>query len=106
METLLVSPLDGERGLRLLGELDMQSAHVFREALANLPGAGQTTLDLSELTFIDSSGLHAILDFANGVNGNGALVLAGMSPMWFGCSRSRTSQTIRSSTSGGGSGVG
>ena len=81
METLLVSPLDGERGLRLLGELDMQSAHVFREALASLPGAGQTTLDLSELTFIDSSGLHAILDFANGVNGNGALVLAGMSPM-------------------------
>jgi anti-anti-sigma factor len=76
MESFEISPLEGERGLRLGGELDLQSVHRLTEALASLPGAGQAKLDLSELTFIDSSGLHAIVDFARS-NGNGRLILEG-----------------------------
>ena len=42
-------------------------------------GAGQATLDLSDLTFVDSSGLHAIVDFVGTENGNGPLILEGVS---------------------------
>jgi ABC-type transporter Mla MlaB component len=49
------------RRLRLIGELDLASAPALTEALTSIDGDGQLTLDLSELTFIDSTGLHAIL---------------------------------------------
>jgi len=46
-----------------------------------MPVAGQATLDLSELVFIDSSGLHAIEEIASRQNGNGPpLILSGASP--------------------------
>ena len=61
METFKVWSLDGFRGLALAGELDMASARVLREAFETLPGTGPATLDLAELTFIDSSGLHEIV---------------------------------------------
>jgi len=76
-DTLQISSLDGKRGLRLRGELDMASTAQLREALAKMPGAGQATIDLSGLTFIDSSGLHAIVEFAHGENGNAPLILVG-----------------------------
>ena len=45
-----------------------------------MPTGGQATLDISELTFIDSSGLHAIEEIARAQNGNGPLILTGASP--------------------------
>jgi anti-anti-sigma factor len=81
MEDLVIHPLNGERGLRVVGELDMHSVRVLNEALADLPGAGQAKLDLSELTFIDSSGLHALVAYAVGQNGSGPLILEGISAM-------------------------
>jgi anti-sigma B factor antagonist/stage II sporulation protein AA (anti-sigma F factor antagonist) len=74
-----VTRLAGERELRLSGELDMEVAHELERALAALPRSGQATLDLSELTFIDSTGLHAIMEFACAQNGNGAVVIKGLS---------------------------
>jgi anti-anti-sigma factor len=74
--TLAISP-EGPRGLRLAGELDLRSLRRLTAAFAALPARGQATLDLSELTFIDSSGLHAIEEIARAQNGNGPLILTG-----------------------------
>jgi anti-anti-sigma factor len=80
-ETLRVSALDGERGLRLQGELDMATAPLLAEALAGMAGDGRPRLDLSELVFMDSSGLHVIVDFARRENGDGPVILDGVSPL-------------------------
>lgn len=79
MKILEITPLDGERGLRLVGELDLHSVPDFREAVGQLNGGGHAKLDVSELTFIDSSGLHAIAQFAGAENGNGRVILEGVS---------------------------
>lgn len=46
------------------GELDLSSATSFREALDELPGEehGAVVLDLSAVTFIDSTALRLLLD--------------------------------------------
>lgn len=61
------------RGFRVVGEVDMSSAHELSEALATMAGGGDLTLELSELEFIDSSGLHAMVQYARSLDGaNGA----------------------------------
>jgi anti-anti-sigma factor len=77
VDTLAISP-EGRRGLRLAGELDLRSLQPLSAAFSALPADGQATLDLSGLTFIDSSGLHAIEEIARVQNGNGPLILTGM----------------------------
>ena len=65
-----------ENTLRLVGELDLATVPVFNEALEEMAPTGRLTLDLAELTFIDSSGLHALVMCAKALNGNGPLVLS------------------------------
>src|SRR3954447_8646227 len=77
---MLAISSDGHRGLRLAGELDLRSIRPLLDEVAATPTKRQATLDLSELTFIDSSGLHAIEELASKQNGNGPLILAGTSP--------------------------
>jgi anti-sigma B factor antagonist len=79
LDALEITGLDGERGLRLAGELDLRTAPQLTEAFASMRRNGPAKLDLSELTFIDSSGLHAILELASSVDGTGPLVLDGVS---------------------------
>jgi anti-sigma B factor antagonist len=67
---------DQPRAFRLIGELDMSNADTLaalldREAQAE----GDITLDLSELTFIDSSGIRVLLKAMESLNGKGMLVL-------------------------------
>ena len=84
METLEITRLEGERGFRLAGELDVLSAPRLIEAFADAPedGAnGQARVDLSGLTFMDSSGLHALVEIAQSQNGHGPLILEGASPI-------------------------
>lgn len=69
------------RGLRLVGELDMSSAHDLSDALTTMSGDSDLTLELSELEFIDSSGLRAIVRYAGSLNGRGNLILANPSTM-------------------------
>jgi len=77
-------PLEvGDHGLRLRGELDLASARTFREACDGLNGERQVTLDLAELTFIDSTGLHALLQYANGNGAAGPVILRNVSPPIF-----------------------
>jgi anti-sigma B factor antagonist len=61
--TLEVHTLDGRSGLRLVGELDLATAPLLRDALAGLETSDGLVLEVDELTFIDSSGCHALTSF-------------------------------------------
>ena len=77
MEPLTITPfIPPQQGLRLIGELDMATVTQLETAFESVSGDGPVTLDLSQLTFIDSSGLHAIMDFARSRNGSSPLILA------------------------------
>jgi anti-anti-sigma factor len=61
--TLEVHTLDGCSGLRLVGELDLATVPLLREALAGFEPSDGLVLEVDELTFIDSSGCHALTSF-------------------------------------------
>ena len=73
--TLEISPLVDEVGIKLTGEVDMATARQLTEALANVSSESEIHFELSELSFIDSSGLSAIVAYARSRNGAGALVM-------------------------------
>ena len=51
----------------VVGELDLGSAEVLETAIVP-NGQVRLTLDLSEMTFIDSTGLHTLEKLANGAD--------------------------------------
>jgi anti-sigma B factor antagonist len=63
----------------IAGELDAHSAPSLEELAASLRSDGYVhfTLDMSQTTFIDSSGLRSLIELQNRLkeNGGGALVL-------------------------------
>lgn len=66
MAALEVRTVTDSRGTRLepLGELDLATAGALGDALRawlDDPAAGDLTVDLSAVTFMDSSGLRAVL---------------------------------------------
>ena len=67
--TFRVEPGSDERTFVLSGELDMASTHLVAEALEGLSGEGDVHFHLQALTFIDSSGIRALLLAADRVNG-------------------------------------
>lgn len=82
MESLTVAPLDPPgHGLRLIGALDLSTVSLLEEALQRVAEGGQVTLDLSELTFVDSTGLHALVRYARSQDGNGPVILDNPSAM-------------------------
>jgi anti-anti-sigma factor len=58
---------DGRHTLRVSGELDMGSAPELEAIVVRLCelGSSHLTLDLSNVTFIDSTGLQAVIDARN-----------------------------------------
>jgi anti-anti-sigma factor len=72
---LLAVVPNGENNLRLQGELDLSTVDILRLALKKLPG--DFTLDMSELSFMDTSGLHAIFDEREGFT----ITLVGVRPV-------------------------
>ena len=77
MEVFEVTPLvPPQHGLRLIGELDLATVTELKAALERVSRSDPVTLDLAQLTFIDSTGLHAIMEFARAQNGSGPLILA------------------------------
>ena len=64
---------DGVATIALSGELDLATAPILSDSLAPFEGNGVSTivLDLHDLTFIDSTGLHAFLE-ARGGHGTAA----------------------------------
>lgn len=56
-------PLEGAMIVRATGEIDMSTVDVLERELATArAGAATTLLDLSGVTFIDSTGLHLLLE--------------------------------------------
>ena len=54
--------VDGSLILRLTGELDVASAHVLQTYVSSLrPLSSPLRLDVSRVSFVDSSGLHALV---------------------------------------------
>ena len=60
-----VSRQDGTAIVRAIGELDLATVHILDDQLAALRDAGyrRLILDLRNLAFIDSAGLHCILRY-------------------------------------------
>src|SRR5437762_13409421 len=67
--------LDGERGaLTLKGSVDLSSGQAVRDAVSEAldAGAHEVVLDLAPVSFLDSSGLNALLNTARDVHRRGA----------------------------------
>jgi anti-anti-sigma factor len=70
--------IEETRSIRLVGELDMSSARALEEALGTaIERAGPVLIDLSEVTFMDSTGISALLKAAHVLRGRGCLILHG-----------------------------
>jgi anti-sigma B factor antagonist len=66
------------RAIRLAGELDMSNESELDEVLgAAVEQGGAILVDLSELTFMDSTGISAFLRAAVSLQGRGCLILHG-----------------------------
>jgi anti-sigma B factor antagonist len=72
--TLLHTTLTAGR-LELEGEIDLVTIGILRDALDDAIGSGVTTIDLSGVDFMDSTGVHALVATASSLNGQGPLVL-------------------------------
>jgi anti-anti-sigma factor len=65
MEQLQILGTEDPHGVRLIGEIDMASAPALGEALLAAMAGGKTlTIEMADVTFMDSSGLQAILTAA------------------------------------------
>jgi anti-anti-sigma factor len=71
---LQITPTDD--GFRLEGELDMATADDLSQLLRDASTTGgPIVLDFSGVSFMDSSGLRALLERAGKPNGNGPVVI-------------------------------
>ena len=72
---------DDDRRLVLRGELDVAAVSALSDAIGEiLDAGGSITLDLHQVTFIDSTGLRTIIGAARDLEGRGPLVLERPSP--------------------------
>ena len=72
---------EAPRRWRLVGELSSEHADRLAAALASSDGdGGDVTLDLTEVTFIDTMGLHVIARTAIELRGTGKLTLEAAKP--------------------------
>jgi anti-anti-sigma factor len=82
MSQLRISQEPGSADLVLAGEVDLASVGVLEEALAAAAASGRPiSVDLAGVTFIDSTGIQAILRCALSLNGRGPLVIRNPSAM-------------------------
>ena len=72
--------LDGARGARLRGELDLSTSEQATTGLAPLfKGSGDVTLDVADLSFVDSSGIRLFIRLHQSTE-DGVLVLRAPQP--------------------------
>jgi anti-anti-sigma factor len=73
------SPAVGSKvALRLSGEIDMSNAQDLKRALeAGIEQGGPIFIDVRELTFIDSAGVHVWVQAAEALSNRGCLVIHG-----------------------------
>jgi anti-sigma B factor antagonist len=71
-----VEPLENTTGARLIGELDLAAYDTAETALGPLFGADDdVTLDVSELSFVDSSGIRLFIRLHQALEARGTLIL-------------------------------
>jgi anti-anti-sigma factor len=72
-----VTELEDGTGLRLSGELDLSSIDLLVDALdPKLAAGGRIVLDLTDLAFMDSTGLQVLIRSAITLGDRGTIVLA------------------------------
>jgi anti-sigma B factor antagonist len=60
------------------GEIDLATAEGFTSALQPwVETGGPITVDLSEVTFMDSTGIHALIDGAGALGDRGCIIIHG-----------------------------
>ena len=80
-EGFRVELLDGLNNARLIGELDLSSYDEATAALSPLfEATGQVILDLSELSFVDSSGIRLFIRLQQALQDRGGLILRSPTP--------------------------
>ncbi len=73
--------LEGERAARLRGELDVAAYDAAALAMAPLfKAAGDVMLDLSDLSFVDSTGIRLFIRLHKALDGHGELILRSPAP--------------------------
>ena len=71
----------GSRTVRLSGELDLATVAELDRAICPLTGAGgDIRLEATELEFIDSTGVHALLRAGQALDGRGRVVIVAARP--------------------------
>jgi anti-anti-sigma factor len=79
-DALRILPLDEPGSYNLIGELDDSTANLLAEVLRKEgPASGDVVLDLSGVTFMDSSGVHTLLVGSSWLR-NGHLILRNPTP--------------------------
>jgi anti-anti-sigma factor len=68
MGRLKVDRTEG-RILRLSGEIDLSTADALLDAAVGAPGSGDLTLDLADVTLVDSTGVQALLRVRDAIDG-------------------------------------
>lgn len=82
MDLIRVIPGEDSRTFRMVGELDLSCVDEVERALAAaLTTPGDVTLDISQLTFMDSSGIALVVRCCQSLAGRGSLVLQSPTPM-------------------------
>jgi anti-anti-sigma factor len=75
MDLLRLEEGDGPASFRLIGELDLSNVpQVTARLQEELHRAGQLTLDVSQLTFMDSQGLRMLIELGGEAIQRGATV--------------------------------
>jgi anti-anti-sigma factor len=80
-ETVRVDVSEGSRGARLSGEIDMASYEELLGALAPLfDGQGDVTLDLAEVSFVDSTAIRLFAQLQRSRTGEDHVILVSPQP--------------------------
>jgi anti-anti-sigma factor len=77
-----LEPQASGKHFRAVGELDMSTADVLLSgvAAALADGFGDVVVDVSQLSFVDSSGLRALIHVSRELEGRGRLILMNPTP--------------------------
>jgi anti-sigma B factor antagonist len=73
---------------RLVGELDVHAVPRFRQSLADLPSGSRVLIDVSDVAFVDSTGLGALIGGVRRARDHGGDVAVA-------CSRPALSRLLR-----------
>lgn len=77
MDLLRTALAEGDPSvLHVAGEIDLSTADQLREALAVVVASdSEVVVDMTDVTFVDASGLRVLVQVAGSLNGRGPLVL-------------------------------